>query len=463
MAKKTKKKVVKKKTDDKKEDKPKRIGKTLSLRVDVDVPFYCEANGIEVPVGKTEYNEIRNELRTIIRNDIKRYRFVLRQAASILAFAATVTQHIEFKDDDIRVYATSEEMKETLRTLFGRDGAACFYSLREWVIERLGGWRTEHWDHMRNELQTNWFAKDPQFGASRGWLILNCARIPALFHNAPINFLPCSVKVDDGGHHISLSVRPRERFGLRIASTDKSQWFLWNRILNNDGYRMGTCKLCINRKHQWKFLVTYTCEETKSVLNPKRTLEVAFTDDPKKFIQFAMRSGHKTLIDDLRNKHLDATAAIRILDKFKAQQRYLEEERDACRYGRGGYNKAYKAVNKRRAKYTEGRERVCANWNHTWSKRIITIAQQWDCGNIEVFNMPSHSVKKKNLEKHGAAAAIEECAMQEEIRSNLFGREWAWFDFAQKVKYKARDAGCKVKFIENVDIDHILDIGASVS
>ena len=184
---------------------------------------------------------------------------------------------------------------------------------------------------------------------------------------------------------------------------DKSRWSIWTRIVSGN-LKIGTISLN-ERDGKLKLSIPYYVEP-RGTLDDSRTLEVAFNSEQDEFIKCIIREGQKGFSVDLaRREKLSCLEALASLDRLSAQRDKHDKRRRSC----GNKGKAYRSATEKLGRITKQRTNTTEYWNHLWSKIVTKIAERWDCGKIQVFDIPK----------------------------DLFGRSWPWASFVSKLQYKA--------------------------
>ena len=410
--------------------------------------FFPRGDGCKAGCQCSACVSARNKRKTLA-NAIKTYRQTCRKGAAVLFLGEVAGAEIVEKDGDVQVKPkthphetltnkkTGEPMKvpdskALLEMAFGKEGAYHAYSMRDYLKQELGNLRSDAADCARDDIVKAWQSGDPEFPkATRGWLCLNFARRVAFFNGIGLPVRAKSMKLSD--HGVSLSLTAGEWLDVKFAKLDGSRYGIWKNITSGKWKVGDPVRVSLDRDGELVIYMTYRRPpERASDLDPERVLECSFSDDRGAFMQFKIREGHKTLTDDLRRDYLNATAALDFVDRLSKQTDVLLERLKGCgsrseRKHGAGNKAAHEAISARSDRVSRTRTNGCRTWNHTWAHRVVAVAERWNCGKIAVFDMPS----------------------------TLFERSWQWYDFEQKLKYKADEKGMKVTITKSPSADSL--------
>jgi hypothetical protein len=400
--------------------------------------FFPRGDGCPKGCKCEKCEDARAKRRTLV-NAIKTYRQTCRKGAAVLFLGEVAGAEIVEKNGDVQVTPkthphetlknkkTGEPMKvpdskSLLEMAFGKDGAYHAYSMRDYLKQELGNLRSDAADCARDDIVKAWQSGDPEFPkATRGWLCLNFARRVALFNGIGLPVRAKSMKLND--HGLSISLTAGEWMDVKLGKMDGSRYGIWKNIVTGKWKVGDPVRVGIDRDGELIVHMTYRRPPERAAdLSPDRVLEVAFTNDREAFIQFKIRTGHETIIDDLRRDWLNALPALDFVDRLSKQTDKMLVMLKGCgsrgERKRGAGNKAaHEAVSRRSENISRTRTNGCRTWNHTWAHRVVAVAARWNCGKIEVYDLPA----------------------------TLFERSWQWYDFEQKLKYKADEKGMTLK------------------
>jgi hypothetical protein len=322
--------------------------------------------------------------------------------------------------------------KLILEAAFGAQGKKYAYALRDYIRSAFSelNFYSITSDQAIDDVNTAMFALDSLTGVSRIHMIMNTvSRRPPLFPNKGFPLRSDQLKIRN--HSVSFSFQKGTWLEARMGKIeDGSRWGILKKIMT-DEWKMGSIvRVDIGdqkrkdgklRTGEMRLYITYYRPFRKdSTIDKKRALEVGFSDEREKMIQFHVLKGG-SILDDLRNDFLGADGALAFVDRLKKQSEKYRLRLSSCgsrserRHGRGN-SSAYTAEAARLARITRARENGCRTWNHRWTSYIINLALKWDCGEIRVMNVPQ----------------------------DLFKRPWQWSNFIFDLEYKAKNRGIRV-------------------
>lgn len=380
-----------------------------------------------------EEKKLRDAVFNKIRNDLKLYQNACRQICAALytvEAAGAVVKYNEIKNS-VTIKSSKEGAQKIFENIFEAGGKAYGYPMRDWIKSKLPGWRSDYADFLRLAVISTWRSKDPEFNnASRGWLALNFSRNIGRFNRFGIPARPVNVDID--GHDVTLEYRLGDPLKLKFCTMDPSRWHTLKKVATGE-WPSGTVYFKLNDKGLPILLISYyRPPERPADLNPERVLEVATTSESERFFVFSIREGRKNLVDDMRNYAIGVDAAVHFLDELGARKDAVKSCKEDCgnfreRKKGEGHRKGYQDYNTSLGRLTKTRTNATRTWNHTWAKRVITIAQRWRCGEV-VFFSPG-------------------------TKAGLLARSWPWSDFTAKLQYRCDERGIKLAVTSGASLE----------
>ena len=376
-----------------------------------------------------------------IRRDFCTYRMTARRIAGMyfMALASGATLK-EDKDGGLSVSPPAQdEMKAKLAAVFGKEGKAFLYEFRNEFCRLLKGWNTAQVDVLRLEVGSKMKAKDPHYAARREWLALQGVRLPPAMRHIGMTFKLAQTPLSKWTNHsVCLNWRtdalPIE---FRWKRLDGSRWSILRRIIAGE-IEFRQIELNLNDKDM-RLRVPYVVPTKKA--QGAKTLEVGFApvlrgegqfDDLKLVtrIRDAEITNPWSFVDQVHRGSLSTAAAVDMLDRLKWRSESTLYLRRACgskrqmRRGEGLPKAAesYDAVLNRIACL---RSRVQRDWNHRWSKAVVSDAIRWGCSTILVFDLPS------------------------QIRM----RPWCWSEWLSQLQAKAEVEGITVEVTKSPKVE----------
>jgi hypothetical protein len=355
-----------------------------------------------------------------VTNSIKLVRSAARQVYAVLFASQAAGADMKWKDEQLSVIPNNDRARSIMAAVFEKDGKAPIYQAREYVLKHLlPGYHSYVWDSLRADVWTKWTAKDPEFTkATNGYLVLNGIRRLAIFKGLGIG-IPAAVSPKLEDHEITLKwsheIGP---VAFSLGTMDPGRWYTWKRIVSGQ-FPHGTMRLT-ERDGKLLAIVTYSRPVSKSAtMDPDRTLTVIRSANQENLL----------VIGPEREKTYVAMSLIEARDwslRLRAQSQVWSNRQRACGSPRRGWGmkSAHKGIQTHRDAITKQRENGCKCRNHSWSKRIVDLAEYWRCGVIE-FCDPADS--------------------------QLGGEPWGWADLLSKIKYKSNLISTKVVAI-SVDV-----------
>ena len=439
-------------------------------------------------------HERRLETCRFVAGEVTAYREAVRRTFLTLYNANALACKVEEREGGgLQIRADSEKARKILGLLFDREGKSDKFYLE--IKDILKGWNTRFCCQVSRYVWSCWTGKDPEFKVAKGLLINSMLRELSRFHFLPIPFA-CggnnkSIAYFDE-HDIVLnwrSDRPPVRFVVddltgKMVGKDKkkpadSRLPIWH-ALKDGRWTINSMSLHFdpmeNYNKQFKVRVSYMVPDKKELkLDDSRCMEVNFKaagvqgkdvpDDEKaeydtekeQFINMLIREGHKPSpglpVDKVKGRSVSAVDVVDWLGKINAMSAHAKKSQASCgsrtEYRRGeGFLTAGAAVAAVRHRLAERRENGVKTWNHLWTKRIVEQAKEWDCGRIQVFDVPK--MEKKRTEEE-----VEEGSLRDKV-GPMFGHPWNFSQFKLMLEYKAKAAGIKVTYTESPEITQII-------
>lgn len=354
------------------------------------------------------------------------YRATARKLFSTIAMAMATGAVMTTKDSNLTLtpkLGFKGAAKKILELAYGVVGyKAPGYELRDFANkEEMPTALVYVWQSCKDEVIKTWKHPDPEFSTEKkkithGWLALQGTRAFARFRKIGIGMPRLTAKPKFMEKSIIVkwdhSIGPVE---FNIKSKLPSNMFWIYKKLRDGVWRPGTMYLGYRykngsngQKHKYLTLtITYKMPE-KIVEFKNKTMYVEFTDDPTCAI--TMYSEEKFYYSD----KIDITEArvwnkeLAILtSKFKDQRASV-----GSKFKNWGSNKILKVINARSENVTKRKLNGKKYRNHIWTRRIVTSAKRWGCGNIIITNMP---------------------------QKLLCGVEWPMSQFESFLRYKVED------------------------
>lgn len=363
---------------------------------------------------------------------IKFFRYVSRRTMAAYSAVEIACTDIKVNDEGFLTFASKanhEQIENVLKTVFQTKRA---HSVEEYIKELAPEWQSDTIQECWRLIKSRWSAKLPDSNLRMGAAMKLGQRDSCMFRFTalPIKWCPtCQSNVKFDGHEIKIKWA-YDFVTLKIGTLDPWGWSVLRRIGTGE-LPPGGASIGLSDKGKLSLRLGYhlPVRTTPAPLDPSRVMEVAFNDDPKKAIICSLREGHNKVTDEIVQRVVDAEASIKWVDRLKAQMDKLESEKEGCGNSRDrrngtGHAKAFAAISKRSHGLAVCRENGTRTWNHTWAKYVVRAAVNWDCGSIQVMDLP-----KK--EKDGSGGGI--C-----------GRPWPWSDFMNKLAYRCEEEGIRI-------------------
>lgn len=354
--------------------------------------------------------------RRAIVDSIRRYRAVCRQCYSVLLLSQAAGANVEEHENGLRLQPDNDRAKEILGLAMGKTGKALAYELRDYVLRDQ--WPTALsfvWDSIRRDVASVWTSGDPEYPkASRGYLALQGARGVAQFQRRGIGLPRATARPKLDGH--TLSLKWDHSIGtvcFDVPRLDSGRYHVWRNLRDRtEGWGIGTIYLT-ERDGLIFSTVTYSLPAVSLPLDAERKARVSFGADQENFIKITSPDGAATF------DSISAVAALELLNRDLARRQDFERRRAACGSPRQpwGNRQAYGPNTQRLERLSALRQRHVQNWNHAWTRRIVSRAAQWRCGSIQMKSFPD----------------------------DLFGFPWNWTGFSQNLEYKAQFAGIAIE------------------
>lgn len=369
---------------------------------------------------------------------INRYRAACRECYGVLLNAQAAGATIVVNDEDIRVKPENNRAKLILALAVdhakvqvsdvpsvrgeGKQyivtvGKAQMYELRQSFMQEI--WpncMAFVWDSLRRDVTQVWKAGDPEFPkASRGWLALQGSRNITQFNRRGIGFPRSTARPKLEGHTLTLKwdhdLGPIEFKLPRLAG---SQYHVWKSLVENaEGWQLGTLYL---NERDGKIIATisHTRPANSAEVDPDRVCVIHLTPDDDTVIRLVGPNGEETY------ETIGAEEVRAYLDKQYARRIALEKRR-ACAGSPNrpwGHKKGWRASQDVLSALTRQRELNLKDYNHAWTRRIVSMAIRWRCGVLKVH----------------------------EVKESMYGHPWAWSQFENSLRYKGSERGIKVVF-----------------
>ncbi len=447
-------------------------GISLTLTLSIFFPTCKKDNKIQVVDEKGSCEcpicEKARWSRRLIHNVGRVYRHTLRRCAAILYLAEAMGANWErytSKGGDENILINPKwrpildnegkpqrkedgaifegpDSKLFLEMVFGKTGRKMCYGMINYIKQQLepANMYSQACHMVIDDILRAWNAKDPLVTkASRGWMVLNSVdRRPPIFANGGIPIFKDHIRLKN--NRVQFKITKDEWLEAKFLRLDGERWNTLKKISTGE-WKIGN-PVRINfgdpkrkdgklQASGIRLYVSYTRpKRCDKALSEKRCLEAAYTEDRKSFIKLKMRDGKETLADQIRSDSLSALGALDFVDKKGKIIDKYDDQRRSCgspcdRRSGAGHQKAYRSISMRSKRASLARKNGCRTWNHTWTSRIINLAISWRCGRVEVYDLPT----------------------------TLFERPWQWDDFKLKLKYKAKDKGIKVAWIQSPKIN----------
>lgn len=385
-------------------------------------------------------SEERDQYQQVL-GSIRRYRAACRQLYSTLLLGqqagATIT---ESEENGLRVTPANDRAKLVLAAAMGSAkiekgekvkgegqqylvnvGAAMAYELRQlFFAELYPNAKSFVWDSARRDVQTAWTAADPEHPrATRGWLTLQGARGPAQFNRRAIGLPVATARPKLSGNTLTLHWdKDIGEVEFRIPRLDSARYWVWRAVRDGeDGWKLGTLYLgeCDGKL---KAILSYSKPSRPESLDPTRVLRVQWSTERESFLRVVGPDGEQTY------GSLSAEYAVGRLQQLLATRQNLELRKGACGNPNDtwGHRKGWKRIQEILSNNTGMRERLASDLNHAWTRYIVERAVAWRCGMVEVESLPA----------------------------DLFGQPWGWFQWKERLRYKAAERGIAVAYLPPV-------------
>lgn len=367
--------------------------------------------------------EDRSDSYQRVLSSIRQYRATLRHCFGVFAAAQAAGATFKWDEDEFSVKPLNAVSRQILALSTGKDGKALGYQLRDHVMQDLcPTWMSFVWDSLRRDLEVSWKAKDPEFtNVQRGWLTLQGTRGLAQFNRRGIGFPVASARPKFDKHILTLKwdhdIGP---IAFQIGRLDAGRWHLLRSILRGDeGWSLGTIYLSENDGKLFA-LVTHQRPATVQSVDMNRVMRVRFQETGDTLCTIAGPDGEQTFVA------IDSAGVVDFLRQHDTRRAELERRRGA--HGSPsrpwGHRRGWLATQNVLDRVTLIRTRVVSQYNHSWTRRIISLAIKWRCGTIEVQPLPK----------------------------TIHGHSWQWSDLDSKLTYKATENGIAVVVLENATV-----------
>jgi hypothetical protein len=397
------------------------------------------------------------EQRDQVRQSLKLYRGALRHAFAVYTLAqAAGAELVSDEKKGVRLSASKDKTKAILELLFDKKGAYPAYEMRDYILkELLPGFRSFVWDGLRRTLMERWSAKDPRRGnVGRGWLVLQGAGEVGRFQRVGISFPVKTARPKLSGHELELMwSEDVGRVKFNLGKLDGGRYKVWKHVRDGE-WRLGSIILS-EGKNGFYALVPYYKPVQDVPLDPKRVLEVAYTGEPGRMFSARLRSGARTLVDEIRHDELSALGALDALDQINGAQARLKGRRRACGNKRrrgSGHHKGARSLDDKIAGITRKRENVTRQYNKLWASRIGKFAEQHRAGTVILFDMPCDHCPECGAPAKKGKKKCPECKVGYE-KASLFGESWPWAAFVADVRTKLEDIGAALEEALSPNVD----------
>jgi len=435
-------------------------------------------------------------------NDIAQYRSTARKIFSMLAMSEIAGAKISFveekvkkkegeKQEDPKVYVevkpdpeSSFEIKDNFAKIIdpkmgkslksSKDGKPfrnCAYAFRSMVLKEISpNWLCHVWDNLRKDVESCFNSHDPEFTkATRGWLIEQHRRNLASFqrkglailwaksHEKDVVFADNKLEVTLNWNRelgpVKFQILGKRRKGDRKRKLDGHRYSILDNI-RRGRWSIGTVRLS---EYDGKLVLFVPYKpvicSSSSQNDPNRITEITIGDNPNEFFDCRVRSDNMSLTDQKRHFSIPVSVVVSWLDGLNSYRNRLRNNLRGCgnkhaRDNGSGHGKAYRKICEMLDNITKCRSNGSNSWNHVWSKRLVKIANEWNCGKIEIFNLPQSKEDKRRDEEEEVEEKKEICG--------LLGRPWCWSTFKNFVGYNAKRFGIKVEF-KNVTVQKVID------
>lgn len=354
------------------------------------------------------------DLHRKIRESLNLYQFACRKAFSVCALAEHAGAEIACTEKGLTVKPSSRAAKTILAEAFGiQDKKAHLYELRLWLRDLCPTWMSIVPEAIHRDVSDRWKSKDPEITkAGRGFLVLQGERGMARFQHIGMPFKNTVPKLS--GH----SIRAKWDFDIgevefRIGKLDGSRYYIWKNLRDGaPGWKLGGMRL-VERKNRLRVVVTYHCPSKDETLDAGKAVKVEFTGDPESFI--TMRGP-----GNLQGDVISFASADEILRRLDARRIGLEAARKAAGNPRRawGNRRAWKSIVGKSERNSSRRTKVVEDYNHCWTRRIVSNMRRWRAGVVYVVNLPERDV---------------------------FDHPWQWAHFRFCLDYKVKEIGGEPK------------------
>jgi hypothetical protein len=247
------------------------------------------------------------------------------------------------------------------------------------------------WDSCRRDVMAVWSSKDPDYpAASRGWLALQGARGVAMFMRHGISFPVATARPKLANHTLTLNwdrdIGPVE---FIIPKLDAGRWVPWKSLVEQaEGWKPGTIYLS-EREGKVFATVSYERPIAGENVDPARKLRLHFGETQDQFLRLEGPDGASTY--DV----ISAQSFVAYLLRALKRRQKLEERRGSCGSPRQpwGQRQAYQVETEMLARQAAERSKRAADWNHAWTRRVLTRAVDWRCGTPAGGPAPCRSLR----------------------------------------------------------------------
>jgi hypothetical protein len=361
------------------------------------------------------------EQRHVVLDSIRRYRAICRQCYAVLLLSQAAGAKVEEHPKGLRLKPDNDKSKQLLALATGKEGKALAYELRDYVLREQ--WPTVLsfvWDSIRRDVTTVWSSGDPEYPqAARGYLALQGARGVAQFQRRGIGFPLATGRPKLNGHTVTLKWdHDVGAICFSVPRLDGGRYAVWRALRDKEeGWSIGTIYLS-ERDRLIFATVTYSRPPSLADVDPKRILRLAFGEEMESFLGLAGPHGAPTY------DSISGAAALAWLQRSLRRRQDFEERRQAAGSPRQpwGNRRDYGLNTERLQRLTLLRQRRISDWNHAWTRRIVSRAVSWRCGTIRVGKEPE----------------------------DFFGQPWNWTGFFQDLEYKSCERGILVDYEDSL-------------
>jgi hypothetical protein len=356
--------------------------------------------------------------KAVIR-DIRLFRALEKRAASIMLMAEMAGARIELTEEDIKIKPQKDAVHDGLALLFGSAGKLKYYGIRAYLLKQMPeGWYRHIADTLMRCAEAAIKAKDPSMPkADRRFLALNGRRDAPRF-----SFGGMTIHPEDGIYARAIKGGIALRWDKDMGDIsfiahgrDPRRSYVLHKLLEG-GYELGAVMLNEDGG-RLKATVSYSYEQADKAPDKSRVMEAEFCGGMN-LLDIVLIAGHRSVIDLMRHETIDASPAVAGVDILAAQEHRRQQQAAFCgrrspRSASEGNGPAARWFADKREKLSERRQNMAKTWNHTWTARLIRIAERMNAGTMVI---------------RGEYSGIQ-------------GRTWPWSQFKEFLAYKCERAG----------------------